>query len=184
MTHVFASDEPDTRLLATKAPRGCGRPVPPRRCAARSHPPPGRVHGRAGSARAGRGARALEGPGPGADQSPPWPESQHDFDFEFLGLLALADPPRPEVPPALAQCRRAGVRVVMMTGDHPATARAIAQQVGLSARPEVLTGAELEALDDAALTARLRHVDLCARLTPAHKLRLVQLLVPAARWWP
>ena len=64
----------------------------------------------------------------------------------------------------------------MMTGDHPATARAIAQQVGLSARPEVLTGAELEALDDAALTARLRHVDLCARLTPAHKLRLVQLL--------
>ncbi|MDX9914189.1 MAG: cation-translocating P-type ATPase, partial [Candidatus Moranbacteria bacterium] len=87
-----------------------------------------------------------------------------------------ADPPRPEVPAALAECRRAGVRVVMMTGDHPATARAIARQVGLSERPDILTGAELEALGDAALTARLRHVDLCARLKPEHKLRLVQLL--------
>nr|MBP6120454.1 cation-translocating P-type ATPase [Giesbergeria sp.]MBP7084099.1 cation-translocating P-type ATPase [Giesbergeria sp.] len=111
---------------------------------------------------------------PGAD--PLWPQSQHDFDFEFLGLVALADPPRPEVPAALAECRGAGVRVVMMTGDHPATARAIARQVGLSERPDILTGAELEALDDAALTARLRHVDLCARLKPQHKLRLVQLL--------
>ncbi|MDD2845812.1 MAG: cation-translocating P-type ATPase [Rhodoferax sp.] len=111
---------------------------------------------------------------PGCD--PPWPQSQHDFDFEFLGLVALADPPRPDVPAALAECRRAGVRVVMMTGDHPATARAIARQVGLSERPDTLTGAELEALDDAALTARLAHVDLCARLQPAHKLRLVQLL--------
>ncbi|WP_404300904.1 cation-translocating P-type ATPase [Alicycliphilus denitrificans] len=111
---------------------------------------------------------------PGRAQA--WPPSQHDFDFEFLGLLALADPPRPEVPEALAQCRAAGVRVVMMTGDHPATARAIARQVGLSERPEVLTGGDLEALDDATLRERLRRVDLCARLKPAHKLRLVQLL--------
>ncbi|HNE72071.1 MAG TPA: cation-translocating P-type ATPase, partial [Giesbergeria sp.] len=116
------------------------------------------------------------GPALAPDQSPPWPTSQHDFDFDFLGLVALADPPRPEVPAALAECRRAGVRVVMMTGDHPATARAIAQQVGLSDRPEVITGAELEALDDTALRERLRHVDLCARLKPQHKLRLVQLL--------
>lgn len=90
--------------------------------------------------------------------------------------MALADPPRPEVPAALAECRRAGVRVIMMTGDHPATARAIARQVGLSERPEVLTGDELEALDDEALGRRLRQVDLCARLKPRHKLRLVQLL--------
>ncbi len=110
------------------------------------------------------------------DAVPPWPQSQHDFDFEFLGLVALADPPRPEVPAALAECRRAGVRVVMMTGDHPATARAIAQQVGLSERPDVITGAETEALDDDALRQRLQHVDLCARLKPRHKLRLVQLL--------
>ena len=177
MTRVFASDEPDTHLLATKgAPEAvadlCHLGAAQREAIRRQV-----------ESMAERGLRVLgvargrwKGPALAPDQSPPWPQSQHDFDFEFLGLLALADPPRPEVPAALAQCRRAGVRVVMMTGDHPATARAIAQQVGLSARPEVLTGAELEALDDTALTARLRHVDLCARLTPAHKLRLVQLL--------
>ncbi|MFZ2329282.1 MAG: cation-translocating P-type ATPase, partial [Rhodoferax sp.] len=68
------------------------------------------------------------------------------------------------------------VRVIMMTGDHPATALAITRQVGLSERPDVITGAEIEALDDAALRQRLRHVDLCARLKPQHKLRLVQML--------
>ncbi|MBA3623075.1 MAG: cation-transporting P-type ATPase [Methylibium sp.] len=64
----------------------------------------------------------------------------------------------------------------MMTGDHPATARAIARLVGLSERPEVITGAEISALGDAALRERLHQVDLCARLQPAHKLRLVQVL--------
>jgi P-type Ca2+ transporter type 2C len=64
----------------------------------------------------------------------------------------------------------------MMTGDHPATARAIAREVGLGARPDVLTGADIEALDDVALGARLSQVDLCARLQPHHKLRLVQAL--------
>ena len=86
------------------------------------------------------------------------------------------DPPRAEVPAALAECRAAGVRVIMMTGDHPATASAIARQVGLSDRPAVLTGPEIAALDDAALRNRLRQVDLCARLQPEQKLRLVQLL--------
>jgi len=64
----------------------------------------------------------------------------------------------------------------MMTGDHPVTARAIARQVGLSDRPAVITGAEVDALDDMALRARLLAVDLCARMQPAHKLRLVQAL--------
>jgi P-type Ca2+ transporter type 2C len=68
------------------------------------------------------------------------------------------------------------VRIIMLTGDHPATARAIARQVGLSERAEVITGAEMAMLDDAALRERLRHVDLCARLKPEQKLRLVQLL--------
>ena len=108
--------------------------------------------------------------------APAWPTTQHDFDFEFLGLLGLADPPRPEVPAAVAECRRAGVRLIMMTGDHPATARAIARQVGLSDRPEVITGTEIAALNDTALRERLAHVDLCARLQPAHKLRLVNVL--------
>ncbi|HEY8329309.1 MAG TPA: cation-translocating P-type ATPase, partial [Rhodanobacter sp.] len=105
-----------------------------------------------------------------------WPRSQHDFDFRFLGLVGFVDPPRPEVPAAIAECRNAGVRIIMLTGDHPATARAIARQVGLSERAEVITGVEMATLDDAALRERLRHVDLCARLKPEQKLRLVQLL--------
>lgn len=177
MTRVFASDEPDVHLLATKGA--------PEAVADLCHLDAARLGAirRQVEAMAERGLRVLgvargrwRGSAPSTDQPPPWPTSQHDFNFDFLGLVALADPPRPEVPAALAECRRAGVRVVMMTGDHPATARAIAQQVGLSDRPEVITGAELEALDDAALAKRLRHVDLCARLKPQHKLRLVQLL--------
>ena len=177
MTRVFASDEPDVHLLATKGA--------PEAVADLCHLDAARLDAirRQVEAMAERGLRVLgvargrwRGPALAPDQSPPWPQCQHDFNFDFLGLVALADPPRPEVPAALAECRRAGVRVVMMTGDHPATARAIAQQVGLSDRPEVITGAELEALDDAALAKRLRHVDLCARLKPQHKLRLVQLL--------
>jgi Ca2+-transporting ATPase len=104
------------------------------------------------------------------------PASQHDFDFRLLGFVGFADPPRPEVPAAIAECRDAGVRIIMMTGDHAATARAIARQVGLGEHAEVLTGAEIEALVEAALRERLRKVDLCARLRPEHKLRLVQLL--------
>ena len=105
-----------------------------------------------------------------------WPSSQHDFDFRFLGLLGFVDPPRPEVPAAIAECRAAGVRIIMLTGDHPATARAIAREVGLSDRPEVITGPEIATLDDETLRQRLQHVDLCARLKPVQKLRLVQLL--------
>ena len=177
MTRVFASDEPNVHLLATKgAPEAVAD-----LChldAAQQSAIRGQVE-----AMAERGLRVLgvargrwKGAAPAPGQSPPWPQSQHDFDFDFLGLVALADPPRTEVPAALAECRRAGVRVIMMTGDHPATARAIAQQVGLSDRPDVITGAQLEGLDDASLSERLRHVDLCARLKPQHKLRLVQLL--------
>lgn len=126
-----------------------------------------------------RGLRVLgvargEWQGAGADTE--WPASQHDFTFRLLGLVGLADPPRPEVPAAVAACRRAGIRVVMMTGDHPATAQAIARQVGLSERADVLTGAQLAALDDAALARRLSDVEICARLAPEHKLRLVRVL--------
>ena len=177
MTRVFASDEPNVHLLATK-----GAPEAVADLCHLDAAQQGAIR-RQVEAMAERGLRVLgvargrwKGAAPAPGQSPLWPQSQHDFDFDFLGLVALADPPRTEVPAALAECRRAGVRVIMMTGDHPATARAIAQQVGLSDRPDVITGAQLEALDDASLSERLRHVDLCARLKPQHKLRLVQLL--------
>lgn len=177
MTRVYATGAPHRHLLATKgAPEAvadlCHLDAG-RRAALRLQVEDMAERGlRVLGVARGQWAGSSTSPG----QPPAWPGSQHDFDFEFLGLVALADPPRPEVPEAIAQCRSAGVRVVMMTGDHPATARAIARQVGLSERPQVLTGDELHNLDDSALRERLRHTDLCARLKPAHKLRLVQAL--------
>lgn len=101
-----------------------------------------------------------------------------DYEFRWVGLLGLHDPPRAEVPAALAECRRAGLRVVMITGDAPGTARAIAEQVGMSA-DGLVTGSELAALGDEELTARLRGVEVCARVMPAQKLRIVQALQAA-----
>jgi Ca2+-transporting ATPase len=102
------------------------------------------------------------------------PANQHDFDFRFLGLVALEDPVRPDVPAAIAECHAAGIRVVMVTGDHPATARSIARQAGLPADGELMTGAELASLSDAAVAARLAGTDIFCRVQPEHKLRLVQ----------
>ncbi|OYY67219.1 MAG: ATPase [Burkholderiales bacterium 28-67-8] len=102
------------------------------------------------------------------------PGNQHDFDFEFLGLIGLEDPVRDDVPQALAECRAAGIRVVMMTGDHPVTAISVARQAGLPVNGSVLTGDELAALDDTALRARLADTHVFCRVRPEHKLRLVQ----------
>jgi Ca2+-transporting ATPase len=102
------------------------------------------------------------------------PENQHDFDFQFLGLVALEDPVRAEVPAAIAECHAAGIRVVMITGDHPATASSIAQQAGLSVNGTLVTGAELAGMSDAALALRLPATDIFCRVQPEHKLRLVQ----------
>ncbi|MFT5588678.1 MAG: Ca2+-transporting ATPase [Bradyrhizobium sp.] len=104
------------------------------------------------------------------------PPLQHDFDFEFLGLLALADPLRPTVRPAIAQCQAAGIRIVMITGDYPATALSIAAQSGLEASAGVLTGAELDGLDDSQLSARLAQVNVFCRVRPEQKLQLVRAL--------
>lgn len=107
--------------------------------------------------------------------SPAWPAIQHDFEFEWLGLLGLADPLRPEVQAAVAQCKKAGIRVVMITGDHPTTAKAIARQAGMEAT-EVLTGHEMDQLDAAALSLRVKSVNVFARVKPAQKLKLVEAL--------
>ncbi|GAB3254116.1 cation-translocating P-type ATPase [Chitinimonas naiadis] len=102
-----------------------------------------------------------------------WPTHQHAFDFSFLGLIGLADPLRPQVPQAVADCRKAGIRVVMITGDDPGTAATIARQAGIAA-DEVLTGSELLTLDDTALVARVSQVSVFARIRPEQKLRLVE----------
>ncbi len=131
-------------------------------------------------------------------------------EFCLLGLVGLIDPPRPQALRAVADCRAAGVRVLMITGDHALTAAAVARQLGLGASSNadsltpapspggrgelsslclrervrvretpspisVLTGTEIDALDDAALTARLEHTEVVARASPQHKLRLVEL---------
>ncbi|MCC6877854.1 MAG: cation-translocating P-type ATPase [Sandaracinaceae bacterium] len=110
-----------------------------------------------------------------ASAQEPLPDGQHDFDFELLGLVGLADPLRADAPDAIAECRRAGVRVVMITGDYAETARAIATAAGLDAR-EILLGSEIERLDQTALAERLARVSVVARAVPAHKLRIVEAL--------
>ena len=104
-----------------------------------------------------------------------WPDIQHDFDFEWVGLVGLADPLRAEVPAAIAQCRRAGIRVVMITGDHPRTARAIAAQAGIQS-DQVLTGEDMASLDAASLSERVAAVHVFARIKPQQKLALVEAL--------
>lgn len=125
---------------------------------------------------AGEGLRVLA-VARGAFSGPAWPADEHGFDFEFVGLLGLADPVRPEVPAAVAECRAAGIRVVMITGDYPSTAEAIAHQAGLAVGAgEVLTGDTISALDDEELRERMATVTVCARIAPEQKLRIVQAL--------
>jgi Ca2+-transporting ATPase len=98
-------------------------------------------------------------------------------ELRFLGLVSLWDPPRAEVEEAVRRAQAAGVRVVMVTGDHPATARAVARRIGLAgAEGEVLTGAELARLSQGALRDALRRASLFARVDPEHKLALVEAL--------
>jgi P-type Ca2+ transporter type 2C len=106
---------------------------------------------------------------------PVWPDSQHDFAFEFLGLVGLADPLRTSVSNAVSECRSAGIRVIMITGDYPATARAIARQASLDAE-DLVTGEELEELSDAELAQRVRTATVFARIMPEQKLRIVNAL--------
>jgi Ca2+-transporting ATPase len=104
------------------------------------------------------------------------PDSQQGFAFEFVGLLGLEDPVRPGVPEAVAECRRAGIRVIMITGDYPVTARHIAREIGLETADHVITGAELDGLSDAVLRERIKTASVFARAVPEQKLRLVQAL--------
>ncbi len=102
------------------------------------------------------------------------PESP-DFPFRFLGLIGFADPLRESVPDAIRECRSAGIRVVMITGDYPATAKAIARQAGIE-EGEVCSGEELRSLDDDAFALRVRTTSVFARISPEQKLRIVNAL--------
>ena len=104
------------------------------------------------------------------------PDKQHDFTFEFLGLIGFIDPVRPSVPQAVKECYAAGIRVVMITGDYPGTAQCIAQEIGLKNPEQVLTGTELNSMDEAELRTRIREVNVFARVVPEQKLLIVDAL--------
>lgn len=107
-----------------------------------------------------------------------WPDDLHGFDFTLLGLVGFADPLRAGVRAAVAECHAAGIRVMMITGDYPATARHIARQAGLGAG-EVLGGTEIDATPDDRLARRLAQAAVCARVAPEQKLRIVRALQQA-----
>jgi P-type Ca2+ transporter type 2C len=104
------------------------------------------------------------------------PGNQHDFDFGFLGLIGFVDPLRPMARATIEEARQAGIRVIMLTGDYPATATAIARQAGLDLQGKVLTGADIAEMDDEQLRGAARETQVFARILPDQKLRLVRAL--------
>jgi Ca2+-transporting ATPase len=94
------------------------------------------------------------------------PEDPHGFDFKFLGLVALADPVRPEIAKSVQECYAAAIRVVMITGDFVGTAQSIARQIQLRRSERAITGQEMDRMDDAALRREIRSVNIFARVVP------------------
>ena len=97
-------------------------------------------------------------------------------DMTFLGLVGMIDPPRSEAQSAVEECKAAGIKVVMITGDHPLTARAVASELGILNSGRLLTGAELEVMDEEEFRDEVEAIEVYARVSPAHKLRVVTAL--------
>lgn len=104
------------------------------------------------------------------------PAIQHDFDFSFIGLIALSDPIRETVPEAVRECYKAGIRVIMITGDYPVTAMNIARQIGLKNHENSISGPELSAMTEDELCKRIKEVNVFARVVPEQKLKIVNAL--------
>jgi Ca2+-transporting ATPase len=168
VTHVWRADDRERTVIATK-----GAPEAILGLCRLDAAEAARWRERA-EAMAADGLRVL-GIARASDAGGPAPADPRAFAFELVGLVGLADPLREETAETIAACRRAGVRVVMITGDHPTTALAIARAAGLSTAG-VLTGAELEAMGERALAEALARVEVIARAAPAHKLRIIQAL--------
>ncbi|MDD5679078.1 MAG: cation-translocating P-type ATPase [Kiritimatiellae bacterium] len=106
----------------------------------------------------------------------PGKESEAEQDLIFLGLIGMIDPPRQEVKVAVQTCKAAGIRPVMITGDHPLTAREIARQLGIASDGEILTGPDLDKLSVDELGAHVEKVSVYARVSPEHKLKIIEAL--------
>ena len=104
------------------------------------------------------------------------PSNQEDFQFNFVGIVAFEDPIRKEVPKAIQECNKAGIKVIMITGDYPATAKTIANQIGLQHNENVLTGADLQIMNDHELKEKIKTTHLFARIIPEQKLRIIKAL--------
>jgi Ca2+-transporting ATPase len=133
----------------------------------------------ANASMAGRGLRVIasasrEWSYPSGPEASRLPAADLERDLVFSGLAGLSDPPRPEARDAVARCRQAGIRVVMITGDHPATAQAVARELGLlDGSRGVITGQEMASLDTASLRERVESTAIYARVSAEHKLRIV-----------
>ena len=104
------------------------------------------------------------------------PEIQHDFDFTFVGLIGLSDPIRENVQEAVTECYKAGIRTIMITGDYPVTAKSIAKAIGLKNYEACITGKELQEMTEDELCARIKDVNVFARVVPEQKLKIVNAL--------
>ena len=104
------------------------------------------------------------------------PQKQEEFPFIFKGLVAFEDPIREEVPEAISECNKAGIKVIMITGDYPATAKSIANQIGLQHNDQVLTGADLQNMSDEELKQKIKNTHLFARIVPEQKLQIIKAL--------
>lgn len=102
------------------------------------------------------------------------PETQLAFDFEFIGFIGFEDPIRPEVPQAIKECYAAGIKVIMITGDYPSTAKSIAQQAGMNVSDLILTGSDLKNMSDAELKEKIESVNIFARIVPEQKLQIIK----------
>lgn len=104
------------------------------------------------------------------------PEIQHDLTFEFVGLIGFSDPIRENIPQAINECYKAGIRVIMITGDYPVTAINIAREIGLKNAGSVITGAELQSMTEQELADQIQQVNVFARVIPEQKLKIVNAL--------
>lgn len=124
---------------------------------------------------ANRGLRLL-GVAKASFQDDSLPEQQHDFEFEFIGLLGFVDPVRPSVSQSIKECYKAGIRVIMITGDYPGTAQHIARQIGLENPDKYITGPELANMDQQELSEKIKVTNIFARVVPEQKLTIVNAL--------